>query len=56
MTIRVLKKIKLIIYFLSHSPKNLTPSPSPKERGAFVLLFSPLSFGEGLGVRFSNEP
>jgi hypothetical protein len=31
--------------------KNLTPSPSPVERGAFDCQ-TPLSTGEGLGVRF----
>jgi hypothetical protein len=30
---------------------NLTPSPSPAERGAFTLRNAPLSAGEGLGVR-----
>jgi hypothetical protein len=34
--------------------KNLTPDPSPAERGAIHPRLAPLSAGEGSGVRFHN--
>jgi hypothetical protein len=34
---------------------NLTPNPSPVERGAFTCTNAPLSTGEGLGVRLSLD-
>jgi T4 RnlA family RNA ligase len=42
--------------FFNLEELNLTPSPSPAKRGVFDEIFTPLSAGEGLGVRFSpNE-
>jgi hypothetical protein len=38
--------------FNLYSLQNLTPSPSPKERGEKKRTNAPLSFGERLGVRF----
>ncbi len=35
---------------------NLTPNPSPSERGVFSRTNTPLSEGEGLGVRYSLLP
>jgi hypothetical protein len=34
--------------------RNLTPDPSPAERGAVCPRLAPLSAGEGSGVRFWN--
>jgi tRNA splicing ligase len=38
--------------FFNLEELNLTPAPSPKERGVFDEISSPLSLGEGLGVKF----
>jgi alpha-L-arabinofuranosidase len=46
-----MKKTFATMYLKLQILQSLTPNPSPKERGAFYNLFSPLSLGEGSGVR-----
>ncbi|MCY7350136.1 MAG: peptidase domain-containing ABC transporter [Cytophagaceae bacterium] len=48
-----LLKLLLRFYEPSGGEIRLTPSPSPVEGGAKETAFSPLSFGEGLGVRLN---